>query len=212
MGLIDFFDDIGDAIFGNKRFNELKHFAKSKDFQIRRKVVAEQLHLDVQAMHFFEGKKNKRIKGYLYKKDIKFDALTQIFDYYYSSDYGTTTTTIFLYDTSALDLPRFIVKPKGGLSKLGNIFTSSEWSTVSRDFDKDFVVESGDMNYMRMMITTHFTDVMLRLGDYTIEGKGDFLVIYKKSKKVDIVDMDNIYDDGLELLDIIINDHSNELV
>ncbi|MFT4533269.1 MAG: hypothetical protein ACJA1A_001789 [Saprospiraceae bacterium] len=212
MGLIDLFDDIGDAIFGNKRFNELKHFAKSKDFEIRRKVVAEQLHLDVQAMHFYEGKKTKRIKGYLFKKDVKFNALTQIFDYYYSSDYGTTTTTIFLYDTSELDLPKFIVKPKGGLSKLGNIFTSSEWSSVSRDFDKDFVVESYDMNEMRMMITSHFADVILRLGDYTIEGKGDFLVIYKKNKKADIVDMDNVYDDGLELLDIIINDHSNELV
>ena len=65
---------------------------------------------------------------------------------------------------------------------------------------------------MRMMITSHFADVLLRLGDYTVEGKGDYLVIYKKSKRVDIVDMDNVYDDGLELLDIIINDHSNELV
>ena len=211
MGLIDLFDDIGDAIFGNKRLNELRHFARSKDFQIRRKVIVEQLHIDVQAMQFFEDRKSKRIKGYLYKKNIKFDALTQIFDLYYATN-TNITTTIFLYDTSLLELPRFIVKPKGGLSKLGNIFSSTEWSSVSRDFDKDFVVESRDMNYMRMMITSHFADVMLRLGDYTIEGKGDYLVVYKKSKKVDIVDMDNIYDDGLELLDIILNDHSNELV
>jgi len=37
-------------------------------------------------------------------------------------------------------------------------------------------------------------------------------VIYKKNAKIDIIDMDNIYDDGEDLLDIIINDHSNELV
>ncbi len=211
MGLLDLFDDIGDALFGNKRFNELRHFARSKEFQIRRKVVARQLHMNVQSMQFFSDDKSKRIKGYLYKKNIKFDALTQIFDLYYAAN-TNLTTTIFLFDTKALDLPSFIIKPKGGLSKLGNIFTSSEWSAVSRDFDKDFVIESTDMNYMRMMITSHFSEVALRLGDYTIEGKGDYLAIYKKSKKVDIVDMDNIYDDGLELLDIIINDHSNELV
>ncbi len=211
MGLIDLFDDIGDAIFGNKRFNELRHFARSKNFQIRRKVVAEQLHVDVKTMQFYDETKAKRIKGYLYKKDIKFDALTQIFDLYYATN-TNITTTIFLYDTTLLDLPRFIIKPKSGLSKLGNIFSSTEWSSLSRDFDKDFVVESNDMNYMRMMITSHFAEVMLRLGEYTLEGNGDYLVIYKKSRKVDIVDMDNIYDDGLELLDIILNDHSNELV
>jgi len=211
MGLIDLFDDIGDAIFGNKRLNELRHFARSKEFQIRRKVIASQLHMNVKSMQFFDGNKSKRIKGYLFKKNVKFDALTQIFDLYYHTN-TNLTTTIFIYDTKLLDLPSFIIKPKGGLSKLGNIFTSSEWSTVSRDFDKDFVVESTDMNYMRMMITSHFAEVTLRLGDYTIEGNGEYLVIYKKSKKVDIVDMDNIYDDGLELLDIIINDHSNELV
>jgi hypothetical protein len=211
MGLIDLFDDIGDAIFGNKRFNELRHFARSKNFQIRRKVVAEQLHVDVKTMQFYDETKAKRIKGYLYKKDIKFDALTQIFDLYFATN-TNITTTIFLYDTTLLDLPRFIIKPKSGLSKLGNIFSSTEWSSLSRDFDKDFVVESNDMNYMRMMITSHFAEVMLRLGEYTLEGNGDYLVIYKKSRKVDIVDMDNIYDDGLELLDIILNDHSNELV
>jgi hypothetical protein len=137
--------------------------------------------------------------------------LTQIFDLYFATN-TNITTTIFLYDTTLLDLPRFIIKPKSGLSKLGNIFSSTEWSSLSRDFDKDFVVESNDMNYMRMMITSHFAEVMLRLGEYTLEGNGDYLVIYKKSRKVDIVDMDNIYDDGLELLDIILNDHSNELV
>lgn len=211
MGLIDLFDDIGDAIFGNKRLNELRHFARSKNFQIRRKVIADQLHGDVQSMAFYEDNRAKRIKGYLYKKDVKFDALTQIFDLYYATN-TNITTTIFLYSTSLLELPKFIIKPKGGLSKLGNIFSSTEWSAVSRDFDKDFVVESRDMNYMRMMITSHFADVMLTLGDYTVEGKGGYLVIYKKSRKVDIVDMDNVYDDGLGLLDIILNDHSNELV
>ena len=211
MGLIDLFDDISDAIFGNKRLNELRHFAKSKSFQMRRKVVIEQLHRDVKSMEFYDDRKAKRIKGYLYKKDINFDALTQIFDMYFATN-ANITTTVFLYDTTLLELPRFSIKPKGGLSKLGNLFSSTEWSAVSRDFDKDFVVESRDMNYMRIMITSHFADVMLRLGDYTIEGNGNYLAIYKKSRKVDIVDMDNVYDDGLELLDIILNDHSNELV
>lgn len=212
MGLIDFLDDVGDLVFGNKRLDELRHFARSKGFQIRRKVRAEQLHMDVQNMHFYEGKKRKAIKGYLYKKDQKFNSLNQIFDYYYHGDYGTSTTSIFMYQCDDLDLPKFSIKPKGGLSKLGNIFSSTEWSEVDRNFDKEFVVESPNMNEMRMMVTMHFTEVMLRLTGYTLEGNGDYLVLYKKNKKTDIIDMDNIYDDGFEILDIIINDHSKEIV
>lgn len=212
MGLLDFLDDVGDLVFGNRRLDELRHFARSKDFQMSRKVNAAQLDLDVQQMVFYEGKKRKTIKGYLYKNDVVLNSLDQIFDYYYASDLGTTTTTIFLFKCEAMDLPRCIIKPKGGFSKLGNIFSSTEWSSVSRDFDKDFVIESTDMNEMRMMITSQFADVMLRLGSYTMEGKGDYFVIYKRNTKIDIIDMDNVYDYGKELLDIIINDHSNELV
>ena len=210
--MIEFFEDIGDLIFGNKRLNELKHFASKKGFQLRRKVQVNSLDNDVKKMQFFDGKKKKSIKGYLFKKDLKFGSLNQVFDYYYRGDYGNTTTTIFMYDCESMDLPSFIIKPKSSLSKLGNIFTSTEWSGVSRDFDNDFVVESTDMNYMRMMITMQFADVMLKLGNYTLEGKGDYLVLYKKNTKIDIIDMDNVYDYGIDLLDIIINDHSNELV
>lgn len=210
--MIDFLDDIGDLIFGNKRISALKHFANSKQFQFRRKVIAEKLPIEVQRMEFYEGKRSKSIKGYLFKKDVAFNSFNQIFDYYYSGDYGSTKTTIFLFDCESLDLPSFIIKPKGGLSKLGSIFSKSEWSFVSGEFDKGFSVESEDMNFMRTTITIQFAEVMLGIKDFTIEGKGTHLVMYKRNSRIDIVDMDNIYDCGRELIDIIINDHSAEIV
>ena len=210
--MIDFLDDIGDLIFGNKRIDALKHFANSKQFQFRKKVLAEKLPIEVQAMEFYDGKRRKSIKGYLFKKDVEYDSFNQIFDYYYSGDYGSTTTTIFLYDCESLDLPSFIIKPKGGLSKLGSIFSKSEWSFVSGEFDKGFSIESEDLNFMRTTITIQFAEVMLGIKDFTIEGSGSHLVIYKRNSKVDIVDMDNVYESGRELIDIIINDHSAEIV
>ncbi len=98
------------------------------------------------------------------------------------------------------------------MSKLGSIFSSNEWASVSKEFSEGFEIESADMNYMRMMITFQYADIVSTLKNYTIEGYQDYLVLYKRNSKVDIVDMDNVYDDGRELLDIIINDHSNELV
>jgi hypothetical protein len=210
--MIDFLDDIGDLIFGNKRLSSLKHFANSKQFQFRKKAFVEKLPIDVQGMQFYRGKQKKSIKGYLFKKDVALDSFNQIFDYNYSGTYGSTKTTIFLFDCESLDLPSFIIRPKGGFSKLGSIFSKSEWSFVSGEFDKSFSVESSDLNYMRTTITIQFAEVMLGLKEYTIEGKGSHLVIYKRNSIVDIVDMDNIYDSGIELIDIIINDHSAEIV
>ncbi|MEM9547041.1 MAG: hypothetical protein AAGA77_13755 [Bacteroidota bacterium] len=210
--MIDFIDDIVDLVFGNKRLEALRHFANSKQFQFRKKANAEKLPLDVQKMEFFEGKKRKSIKGYLFKKDLEYNSFNQIFDYNYSGDYGNATTTIFLYDSEMLDLPSFVVKPKSGFGKLGNIFSSGEWSNVNSDFDKAFTVESSDLNFMRMAITIQFAELMLKLKNFVVEGRGSHLVIYKKNTKVDIVDMDNIYDDGRELIDIIVNDNSAEIV
>jgi len=210
--MIEFLEDIGDLIFGNKRLDALKYFASSKQFQIRKKVNPQKLPLNVQQMEFFDGKKRKSIKGFLFKKDLEFNSFSQIFDYYYYGDYGNSTTTIFLFDSDFLDLPSFIIKPKGGLGKLGSLFSSSEWSNVSSEFDKAFSVESNDLNFMRMAITIQFAEVMLRMKNFTVEGKGSNLALYKKNSKVDIVDMDNVYDDGRDLLDIIINDHSAEIV
>ncbi|MDF1697185.1 MAG: hypothetical protein P1U56_15185 [Saprospiraceae bacterium] len=210
--MIDFLDDIGDLIFGNKRYESLKHFANSKQFQIRKKVKAEKLPIEVQRMQFYEGKKRKSIKGYLFKKDLEFNSFNQIFDYQYSGDLGTSTTTIFLFDCDSLELPSFIIKPKGGFGKLGSIFSSSEWSNVSSEFDKGFGVESSNMNFMRTTVTIQFAEVMLGLKNFTVEGAGSYLVLYNRNSKVDIVDMDNVYDSGKELMDIIINDHSSEIV
>ena len=69
--MIDFLEDLGDLIFGNKRLDSLSHFARSKQFQIRKKAKAEKLPIDVQSMEFFDGKRRKSIKGYLFKKNIE---------------------------------------------------------------------------------------------------------------------------------------------
>ena len=210
--MIEFLEDVGEMIFGNKRMDALRHFANSKKFAMKRRVKAELLPLDVQYMQVFDGKKAKRIRGFLYKRDLRLNALTQIFDYHYDSNLGTKITTIFLMENKGLNMPYFCINPKSHFSKLGNIFRSGEWSDVDKVFDENFEVVSEDINFMNIMITIQFAEVMTELLGFTVEGKGDYLVLYKKNTKIDIVDMDNVYDAGVELLDIILNDQSNEMV
>lgn len=210
--MLEFLEDIGELLFSSKRLNAMKHFATAKGFSWKRKVDAGRLPLDVQRMAFYEGTKRKSLKGYLHKKELANAVSSSIFDYHYAHDFGARTTTIFLYKTGLLDLPSFSIRPRASISKIGHFFSSTEWSEVNKDFDREFVVDSEDDNEMRMMITIQFAEVMLELKGYELEGIGDFLALYKKNSTIDIIDMDNVHYSALELIDIIINDHSKELI
>lgn len=211
--MLEFFEDIGDIIFGNKRIEAFKHFARSKDFRLKRKHNPELLPIDVLSMQIFkQNRKNRSIKGMLYRKENMLNILTQIFDLNFYNDLGKKTTTVYLFEHGDMDLPYFIISPKSSFGKLGSLFSSSEWSDVNKDFDNSFSVEASDINVMQMMLTIQFAEVMLDLKDYSVEGKGNHLAVYRKYHSTDIIDMDNVYLDGLELMDIILHDHSKEMI
>ena len=61
------------------------------------------------------------------------------------------------------------------------------------------------MNFMRMHITIQFAEIMVKYPQLVIEGNNKFLAMYQKGKTIDIIEMDNYYEDGLELVDIILD-------
>ncbi|MEE9438449.1 MAG: hypothetical protein V3V14_05570 [Saprospiraceae bacterium] len=210
--MIDFLEDLGDSIFGNRRISNFKHFAYEKGFKFKRRVNPTGLDTDIKNMEFFDGKRRKSIKGYIYKSVANLSLFTQIFDYTYTNDFGKKTTTVFTFECESLDLPKYAIKPKSSLSRLGSIFSSSEWSDLDAEFDKMFSIETDNLPRMQMTVTIQFAEVMKSLPGFTVEGIGYFMVLYKKNSKIDIIDMDNVYDAGLELIDIIINDYSAEIL
>ena len=212
--MIDFFEDIGDIIFGNKRLEAYQHFAKTKQFRYKRKHNPELLSDDVKTMDLYlQGKKKRKsIKGLVYKRDNKLNILSKIFDFIHYTNSGKKTTTVFSFDCEDMDIPYFIISPRGSFSRLSNLFTSNEWSDVNQDFANQFTVETDDINELQMILTFQFAEVMLDLGDFTVEGHGNFIVLYNRNHTTDIIDMDNVHHDGIELLDIILHDHSREMV
>ena len=211
--MFEFLEDIGDLLFGNKRIDTYKHFAHRKGFRLKRKHNPEALPIDVLKMELFkEKRKNRAIKGLIYRKEVELNVLTQIFDLHHYNDLGKKSTTVYIFDNDKLNIPHFIITPKGSFGKIGNIFSSSEWADVDKDFANNFNVETTDINDMQMMLTIQFAEVMMHMTDYTVEGLGKHMAIYRKNHTTDIIDMDNVYMDGLELMDIILHDHSKEMI
>lgn len=206
--MLEFFDEIKDFLFDNRRVEGYKHFARTQGFDFKKKVSPDVLPSELKKMDYFNGKKKLLIKGFIYKSIEPHPVNLHIYDLVNRREIGSKTTTSFLYYCPELKLPQFSIKPRGGISKIGSIFTGTEWAEYHPEFDKEFIVSSQNMNYLRMAMTTQFTDVMLNIKNYIVEGLGNYMLIYRPNHITDIIHMDNVYEAGLELIDIILTDYS----
>lgn len=199
--IFNILEDLKDAFFGNKRMEELRHFANSKSFQLSRRADPQSLSKSLKELDIFTFQKNMTIKGLLTKQEPRFTVTGQIFDYY-TQHFTTIATTVYLFHTNSLQVPQFKIEPKGTMKRM---FTSGEFSHIDKDFSKMYEVTSNDMNFMRMNITIQFAELMKKLDGFVLEGNDEFLVLYKQGSLSDIVDMDNIYDTGLAFIEIIVD-------
>ncbi len=208
--IFDILDDIKDAFFGNKRLENLRHFAGMKDFVFKRKMTTSGLAPEVKSMDFFSDDKDSFIKGYLFKENQDLHLQSHIFDFKSSGTLGPTTT-VFLFYSPQLNMPRLKISPKSSFKKMGSVFSSSEWSDVDKQFDKNFDIKTDDIAKAQSIITIQFAEVVNELKEMTIEANNDNMAIYRPHTIIDIIDMDNIYDAGIELVDIIVNDYGADI-
>ena len=202
--MLDILEDIAELFVGNKRQSALKHFARQKDFAYTRRLDPYLLPAEVRQLGFADSKKKKKsLRGVLTKRMSAKGMFVTIFDYVHYHDFGPKTTTVYMYECEGLAVPSFAVRPRTPLSKIGSIFSTTEWSDVSKQFDRGWTVESADMNHMRMTITFQFADEIAKLPELTVEGVGKYIVGYVMHQATDIIDMDNTHDVMLELIDIM---------
>jgi len=210
--MLEILEDIAELFVGNKRQSALRHFARQKGFSYIRRLDPYQLPAAVRQLGFADSKKKKKsLRGVLTKQLSDNGIFVTIFDYVHYHDFGPKTTTVYMYEVTDLDVPSFAVRPRNPLSKIGSIFSSSEWSEVNKQFDRGWTVESADMNHMRMTITFQFAEEIIKLPDWHVEGVGPYIVGYRMHEATDIIDMDNAHDVMLELIDIIGHDNVDQL-
>ena len=113
-------------------------------------------------------------------------------------------TTVVQLSSEQLHLPYFVVQPKSTIGKFGSIFSSNEWLEISKEFGNNFVVQSDDMNRIRMFLTIQFAEVMLENPNCTLEGNGNHLFMYQHNSIIDLVDLDHIVRSCYEIVDNIL--------
>ncbi|HMQ07025.1 MAG TPA: hypothetical protein PKC30_06960 [Saprospiraceae bacterium] len=201
MAIPGIIQQLGDKFFKNKRLKELESFASKGGFAFRNRMAVHQFPQDIKSMGWWNSSTGKEVRGYLFKELIAEQLYVHIIDV---PGKGNRNTTVFIYECRRFDFPSFKVEPRSSLSRMGHVFSSGDWSKVHSGFDKRFIVSSENINRMRIILIEQFGDTMMELEDFSVEGRGIYLALYRHRRRTEIDAFLSVFNKGLKLVDIVL--------
>jgi len=208
-----FFDDLKDKLVPNGRVDEMRQVAIENQFNFRSKENFSGQDYLLKSFQIFKGKKDKRLKGILRKKENELDALIRMYDYIYWGDLKTRKTTIVEINCLALDLPKFNIYPKGILNQVSSFFVNKEKAFPKEEnFHAKFNIETENVEDLEATFGNKMLEKLLQVPTISMEGEGDYLLIYFYSKQIPAPELMTNYDLALDLFDLALNDNSSEFV
>jgi len=208
-----FFDDIKDIIQKNGRVEEMRQIASMNGFRFRsRETFARQDYL-LKEFSIFKGKKDKRIKGIMMKKEPSFDINIRVYDYWYFGDFKKRKTTVYEVFGKALDFPRLEIRPRGLLNQMTEFFWANEKPYPDqKDFHTKYEVLSMDAKLFEAEMSPRVLEHLMSRKNISVEGEGDYLLVYSTYEITPAKYLMEEYDYVLDLVEIILNDDTNEYV
>ena len=204
-----FFDDIVDLIKKNERVEELRQVARGNDFKFKNKESWASQDYLLKSFTIFKGKKDRRMKGVMWKDIIPLEAKIRIFDYIYFGEMKTRKTTIFEIECRSFDLPKFEIHPKGFFKKVSDIFVSKEKPYPDdSEFHGKYEIQTNDHNGFEEALNPHFLDFLLEKKNYSAEGEGDVLLLSANQKQTPATQLMVEYESVLDLMDDLLKKSS----
>ena len=128
-------------------------------------------------------------------------------------DFKTRKTTIFEINCPDLDLPKFFIYPKGILNQVSSYFVNKEKPFSEEiDFHAKYIIETKNNTELENALGKKLLTQLLSLPNISMEGEGDYLLLYFYGKQIPAPELMDNYDKAIEILDLILNDNSNEFV
>ncbi len=208
----DIFDDIADAVSGNRRRDLMRQFAYENHFSYKKRIHFRDLDLNIQLLPLFQATKSRRVRNVLTKLDSTQGSILKIFDLYHSQTQRDQYTTCLLIDDDAFYFPHFQLRPKSSVDKLKNIFMYSR-STLDDYpiFKKTHILRSEHPESLHHYLTPTLHDIITS-GGIVLEGHQQQLLLYKSDKSIGVEDLDEFTELCMTISDNILHDHTNELV
>ena len=96
-------------------------------------------------------------------------------------------TTVLLFASDHLELPAFRVQPKNSFFKLGELFIRSNNELDDYpEFLEHYRVTGKNMEEIKYVLKPEVIDFFTHKNDWSMEGAGHYLIIYRKNRRVKI--------------------------
>lgn len=191
-------DDIIDRFWKDGRVKELEEYADRHDFAFTGRERFELQTYQIRDFHVFKGKRPKRLKGILSKKEGAADV--RIYDYIYYGEGDKKKSTVYEIFDEQLNLPRFLIRPKRSIQWVKEVFGGNKWFYPdSKGFHAYYEVEAPFPDDLARALTEVFADLIASASRIRVEGEGSYLLVYKKGKQTPVRDILPKLDFALDL-------------
>lgn len=202
----EIFDDLKNMFWKDERVLEYKQLAKDYSFQFTERAKFAEQSYALKGMRLFRGKRGKRLTGILSEELTLGNATSRIYDYHYYGESKTTKTTVFEFSIPQMDLPKFLIQPKGSFAKLKSFFVKVDPAFIGLDsFYKNYELLYADPNDLRQELNQEFLGRLSEYEDIWVEGEGKYCLFYHKKRSIPLRQLMDHYQIILDLLDRFLN-------
>jgi len=116
----------------------------------------------------------------------------------YAAVHRQTVAAIQLRD--GVNLPAFLATPEGFFQRLGQKLGMSDIDFADQPaFSQAFVLRGEDEAPVRRLFDYRLTEALLRHPDWSVEGRGRWLLVYRKARRVKPEAFAEFHDDAIAL-------------
>lgn len=150
----------------------------------------------------------KEVRNLLHKKEATENLEISIFDYHYVVPTGNSMVpfahTVFFIQSKTLALPQFLLKPENFFHKIGTHLGMQDIDFESHpEFSDQYLLKGEDEALIRKKLDDNFRSYFTIEKDWTLEGLGYFMILYRFNKILPTEQLTEFYEKGWKIYNLL---------
>ena len=192
--------------YERKRSEALQLKASTLDFSYTNKAELEEIGAAGQ-FHLYKMGRRKRIRNLMMRGSN--DVQTRIYDYQFTTGGGqsshTYNQTVFQFESGALHLPAFSLRPENIFHKIGESLGYRDIDFESYpEFSNKYLLKGDDEEAIRKLFKQEVITRFEAEKGLIVEGRGRLMICYRSGKRVKPDDLWTVYESMQTLARIFI--------
>lgn len=198
----------------SSRYKKLHLLALDHQLDFNKKRSFKSLPLEATYLHLFKNKSFRKLRNVFSFQEQDLPGEHLLFDFLHTdSDFDPKRTTAVLFDSEALNLTRFYIRPKNVLRKIGGLFVAKDQSFGAYPkFCSRYHLAAFDWEDIKYTLKPEILEFLSKEKKWSIEGRGRYLLCYKKNKTQKPKKLLLFYEDALAICRWIVHSKSNDFV